>query len=92
MNYEKLGFIFCVGLASEAKAVDKLYRAWGFEMISVTCKAGRTPKEELGLNEDQKIHPGAFEPMCNPIFQAEMVNEEKVDFNILLGLCVGHDL
>lgn len=91
MNYKKLGFIFCEGLASEAKAVDKFYRAWGFEVISVVCKAGRTVKEALDLKEEQKILPGTFEPMCNPIFQAEIVNEEKVDFNILLGLCVGHD-
>jgi uncharacterized metal-binding protein len=29
--------------------------------------------------------------MCNPVLQALTVNEEKTDFNILLGLCVGHD-
>ena len=30
-------------------------------------------------------------PMCNPIAQAKLLNEEKTDFNIVLGLCVGHD-
>ncbi len=29
--------------------------------------------------------------MCNPIYQAKIVNDQKVDFNILMGLCVGHD-
>lgn len=29
--------------------------------------------------------------MCNPITQAYLLNEEKTEFNILLGLCVGHD-
>ena len=29
--------------------------------------------------------------MCSPITQAEILNEERVDFVILLGLCVGHD-
>lgn len=29
--------------------------------------------------------------MCNPITQAMMLNEAKTDFNILLGLCIGHD-
>jgi uncharacterized metal-binding protein len=29
--------------------------------------------------------------MCNPILQAVIVNDAKTDFNILLGLCVGHD-
>ena len=91
MEYKRLGLIFCVGLAAEAKAVDKFYSIRGFEMVSVVCKAGRTPKEAIGLNEEQKIHPNTFEPMCNPIYQAEIVNDEKVDFNILMGLCVGHD-
>ncbi len=91
MAYKRLGLIFCVGLVAEAKAVDKFYRARGFEMVSVACKAGRMPKEAIGLNEEQKILPNTFEPMCNPIYQAELANDEKVDFNILLGLCVGHD-
>ena len=32
-----------------------------------------------------------METMCNPITQAEVLNEEGVDLAILLGLCVGHD-
>jgi len=91
MGYQRLGLIFCVGLASEAKAVDKFYSKRGFEMVSVACKAGRTPKEAIGLNEEQKILPNTSEPMCNPIFQADILNDEKVDFNIIMGLCVGHD-
>ena len=91
MDYRRLGLIFCVGLAAEARAVEKFYRSHGFEMVSVACKAGRIPKEAIGLNDTQKIHPHTFESMCNPIFQADIANEEKVDFNILMGLCVGHD-
>jgi len=29
--------------------------------------------------------------MCSPITQAEILNDAEVDFNILVGLCVGHD-
>ncbi|MBQ1281466.1 MAG: DUF1847 domain-containing protein, partial [Oscillospiraceae bacterium] len=29
--------------------------------------------------------------MCNPIAQAQLMNEQKTEFNIALGLCVGHD-
>jgi uncharacterized metal-binding protein len=29
--------------------------------------------------------------MCNPVYQAKLLNDEKVDLNVLLGLCVGHD-
>ncbi len=55
------------------------------------CKAGRTPEGELGLKEEHRIFQEKQESMCNPIYQAKLLNHEKTDFNILLGLCVGHD-
>ena len=63
----------------------------GFVLISAICKVGRVPKEQIGIRDEQKISVGNFEAMCNPISQASILNEEKTDFNILLGLCVGHD-
>jgi uncharacterized metal-binding protein len=60
-------------------------------VISVVCKAGRTPKEHIGIREEEKVRVGEFEPMCSPIAQAMILNDEKTDFNILVGLCVGHD-
>jgi uncharacterized metal-binding protein len=91
MNYKTLGFIFCEGLSGEAATVEKIFSGKGFEMVSVVCKAGRTPKEDIGIKDEDEILPGTFEPMCNPVFQASIVNEAKVDFNIIMGLCVGHD-
>lgn len=91
MGYRKLGLVFCAGLSKEAAIVNDLLTNHGFEVTSVACKAGGIPKEEIGIQEDQKIFIGNHESMCNPILQAMVVNEEKTDFNVLLGLCVGHD-
>jgi uncharacterized metal-binding protein len=91
MNYKRLGLVFCVGLRKEAKIVEKIFSDKGFEMISVVCKVGRVPKEKIDVRDDQKVAIGSFESMCNPVLQALTVNNEKTDFNILLGLCVGHD-
>jgi uncharacterized metal-binding protein len=91
MGYTRLGLAFCLGLAKEAGVVEEILTKKGFKVISVLCKAGRTPKEELGLKEEHKIFQGKPESMCNPIYQAKLLNHEKTDFNILLGLCVGHD-
>ena len=55
------------------------------------CKVGRVPKEAIGIQDDQKIAIGCFESMCNPILQAMVLNDAKTQFNVLLGLCVGHD-
>lgn len=91
MNYRRLGLVFCTGLKKEAAIVDEILRNNGFEVVSVLCKAGRTPKELIGIEDQDKVCRGTDEAMCNPIFQAMVVNEEKTDFNVLLGLCVGHD-
>ncbi len=91
MNYQRLGLAFCAGLAHEAKAVARLLFHKNFEVVSVICKAGRIPKETIGVQDHEKIAIGKFEPMCNPILQALVLNDAKTDFNIVLGLCVGHD-
>ncbi len=91
MKYQRLGLAFCIGLTREASAVNDILLAHGFEVVSVLCKAGRVSKDKIGLTEEEKIYRGMDEPMCNPIYQAELFNHEKTNFNILLGLCVGHD-
>ena len=91
MGYRKLGIAFCGGLHSEALSLTQILEAQGFEVISVTCKAGGTPKEQIGIKDEEKICVGEFESMCSPIAQGMILNAEKTDFNILVGLCVGHD-
>jgi uncharacterized metal-binding protein len=91
MKYRRLGLVFCIGLRKEAKVVESILTTHGFEVVSALCKAGRTPKETLGVRDDQKIRIGAFESMCNPIAQAFILNESKTEFNVMMGLCVGHD-
>lgn len=91
MKYKKLGLVFCGGLAKEAGAVSGILTRQGFDVVSVMCKAGRVPKEEIGLKDKEKMYRGQFESMCNPILQALVVNDAKTEFNVLVGLCVGHD-
>lgn len=91
MGYHRLGVAFCRGLRKEARILCDILLKNGFEVVSVICKAGGIDKEQAGLREELKIHPGQFEPMCNPILQAELLNRQKTEFNLSVGLCVGHD-
>ena len=91
MGYKKLGLAFCAGLRSEARIVEGILRRYGFEVVSVACKLGSFDKSLVGIADDQRMHPGEHEPMCNPIMQARLLNEQKTEFNIVMGLCVGHD-
>jgi uncharacterized metal-binding protein len=91
MGYKKLGLAFCGGLQSEAGILAQILEKHGFEIVSVVCKVGCIPKETLGIADQDKVCIGSSESMCNPIAQAEVLNEANTDFNILMGLCVGHD-
>ncbi|HKJ65622.1 MAG TPA: DUF1847 domain-containing protein [Desulfopila sp.] len=91
MGYRKIGMAFCIGLRKEAAQVEKLFASRSLEMVSVICKVGRIGKEALGIGDQDKIAVGEFESMCNPILQAELLNEAGTEFNVLIGLCVGHD-
>ena len=91
MDFRKVALVFCIGLRREAAVVQEIFETGGLEVLSVGCKVGRVPKEVLDLREDQKVSPGNFESMCNPILQALAANRGKSQLNVLLGLCVGHD-
>jgi len=91
MKYNRLGLAFCIGLRYEANITTKILEKEGFEVVSVVCKVGCIDKGDIGIQDNQKISIGSFESMCNPIAQAEILNEAETEFNIILGLCVGHD-
>lgn len=92
MGYARLGLAFCIGLRREAAVVHEIFATNGFSVASVACKVGGRPKSELGLGREQQVDPGAGEEtMCNPVLQAMVLNESGAEFNVLLGLCVGHD-
>ena len=91
MGYSRVGLAFCMGLRHEAALVARALEEHGLEVVSATCKVGAVPKEALGLRDDEKVHPGAHESMCNPAAQAALLNKAETELNILLGLCVGHD-
>ncbi|SMC88872.1 DUF1847 domain-containing protein [Papillibacter cinnamivorans] len=90
-NYHKLGVAFCLGMKREGNILCNILRHNGFDVVAVACKHGRIPKEFIGIKDEEKVRPGTFESICNPIGQALLMNQQKTDLNVMMGLCVGHD-
>lgn len=88
---KKIGIATCAGLIEEAKIFAEILTAKGLEHYSAICKVGSVDKTEIGIVEEHKIRPGTHESMCNPILQARILNYQKTDLNVVIGLCVGHD-
>ncbi len=91
MGYRKIGIANCISFIDHAHTLSGILESHGFEVVSVACKNGNIPKEELGLAEHEKVRPGQFEALCNPVAQAELLNAHGCEFNVVMGLCIGHD-
>jgi uncharacterized metal-binding protein len=91
LGAKKIGIATCGGLIAESKILTKILEVKGFEVVSVSCKCGSVPKKAIGVPKIDLGVPGKFEAICNPVAQAHLLNNDKTDLNILLGLCVGHD-
>lgn len=89
MGYERLGIAFCIGLAREAQLLDRLLSRT-FSVFSVCCKACGIDKREFGLRKIRGEEQD--ETMCNPLGQAALLNAQNTQLNLILGLCIGHDL
>lgn len=91
MGFQRLGVAFCMGLSQEGKTLVSILRENGFEVFAVGCKCGSLEKKAIGISDKDQVRPGQFEAMCNPAGQAEHLRQAETQFNIVLGLCVGHD-
>lgn len=88
MGYKKIGIALCVGLINEAQLLKNIL-VQKFEVPSICCKFSGLDKKSLTLPQ---IDESRYEAICNPIGQAMVLNDQKTDMNIIVGLCVGHDM
>jgi len=92
MGYKKVGIASCVGLMRETGIFVRILNAHGIKSFTVGCKIGAVDKTKIGIPEEKKVNGGCgHESLCNPIMQAKTLEKEKCDFNLVIGLCVGHD-
>ncbi|WP_075857951.1 DUF1847 domain-containing protein [Carboxydothermus pertinax] len=89
MGYKKIGIAFCVTLINEAQKLAAILEKEGLTPILACCRLGAIDYSEIRL---PKKNPEKFVSICNPIAQARLFNEVKTDLNVILGLCLGHDI
>jgi len=93
IHAQKIGIAFCAGMRDEAARISDFLEKSGFAVASVLCKCGGVDKTDLHIAKKYKIgDPLKFEAGCNPVLQAELLNEAGTDINVIVGLCLGHDM
>ena len=91
LGFRRLGIATCISFVDVARTLSAVFESHAFTVASVACKNGGVPKETIGVGDEEKIRPGTYEAMCNPVAQAELLNRAGCQLNVVLGLCVGHD-
>ena len=88
MDYKHLGIAFCIGFSDEVRVLEEILEPH-FTISSACCAVCGIDKETFGLPQ---IEQQSKETMCNPIGQAEVLNLQGTDLNLIAGLCIGHDI
>ncbi|MFX1311399.1 MAG: DUF1847 domain-containing protein [Promethearchaeota archaeon] len=96
MGFLKLGLAFCIGLLKEARKTAEYLEKYGFKVYSVCCKTGSLKKTDIDVPEEYTMFSKTGYPIglvtCNPVAQALLLNKANTEMNIIIGLCVGHDI
>lgn len=80
----KIGIANCTTFIKEADKLEEILIESGFQVEKVHCKYGKVPFDEL--------IPGYKGISCNPAGQARYLEERGTELNVMMGLCLGHDM
>ena len=86
MRYGKVGLAYCYGMENDARKIKEQFKEQGIKLASVSCTVGGITQDEI--NSNCSIH----KVTCNPVGQASQLNSENVEFVIMMGICLGHDI
>jgi len=86
MNFQNIGIAYCWGMENDARLVSQYLRESGLKPYPVSCTTGGFKQSDVNADSTNKA------VACNPLAQAEQLNQEVVDFTLTMGLCLGHDI
>ena len=81
---KSIGIANCTAFLKEADQLEKILTEAGFHVEKVNCKYGKLPFNKL-VPEYEGIS-------CNPAGQAKYLEDNGTELNIMMGLCLGHDM
>lgn len=85
-RYNKIGVAYCYSMEKEALLLSNFLEQNNLKPTMISCTVD-------GIKESQ-IDPKKTNNTvsCNPLGQANILNSSGVEFTILMGLCLGHDI
>jgi uncharacterized metal-binding protein/predicted Fe-Mo cluster-binding NifX family protein len=92
MKYHKIGIAFCIDLLEPTEILVRVLRRF-FDVVPVCCKVGgvRLTDPYGAGSQDSQRRGDQHQIACNPVGQAEILNQMNTDLNVLIGICMGAD-
>ena len=81
---KKIGIANCISFEKQAKKLEDILNSNGLEVEKANCKLGKVKFGDL--------LPGYKGTSCNPAGQAAYLEDQETELNIMMGLCLGHDI
>nr|WP_321411848.1 DUF1847 domain-containing protein [uncultured Carboxylicivirga sp.] len=81
---KKVGIANCIAFEKQAESLEQILTLNNLEVAKANCKLGKVKFDDLV--------PGYKGISCNPAGQADFLSQNKTELNIMMGLCVGHDM
>lgn len=83
-GFDSIGIANCTTFNKEADHLEKILIDSGFVVNKVNCKYGTVRFDDLVS--------GYKGISCNPAGQAKFLEDKGTELNIMMGLCLGHDM
>jgi len=80
----QVGIANCISFEKQARNLEHIFSSHGLEVNRANCKLGKVKFNDF--------LPGYRGTSCNPAGQASYLDEKGVELNIMMGLCLGHDI
>lgn len=85
-GYRSLGVAYCYGMEKEAGLLQEHLKTNGFNIDMVSCTVDGVKEFQIDPSKEEES------VSCNPLGQANVLNQSAAELTILMGLCLGHDI
>ncbi len=88
---KKIGITSCSGFLKETREFILHLERHHLESYCVICNIGTPGKDAISLTRRVETDGDIYDANCNPALQAYLLDREKTELNVIIGLCAGND-
>lgn len=85
-GYTKIGVAYCYSMEKDALLLRNYLKQNNLKPAMISCTVDGIKESQIDTKKTNNV------VSCNPLGQANILNSSGVEFTILMGLCLGHDI